>query len=121
MKARQPVRGSLFLTHGEGGAIDALRKDAERFLPSVIVPEIGERYALPAGAPARRLATGRSDLRQALSRDWQNDYADLAVNLKRKLQRLDNDAQRAEAIARMRDLLDEYGAFREQRKQKPRG
>ncbi len=116
MKARQPVRGSLFLTHGEAGAIDALRKDAERFLPSVIIPEIGERYALPAGAPARRLATGRSDLRHALSRDWQNDYADLAVNLKRKLQRLENDAQRAEAIARMRDLLDQYGASRARRR-----
>ncbi len=116
MKARQPVLGSLFLTHGEAGAIDSLRKDAEHFLPSVIVPEIGERYELSAGAPARRLATGRTDLSHALSRDWQNDYADLAVNLKRKLQRIENDAQRAEAIARMREVLDQYGAARERRK-----
>jgi len=116
MKARQPVLGSLFLNHGEAGAIDALHKAAEQFLPSVIVPEIGERYELPAGAPARRLATGRVDLRHALSRDWQNDYADLAVNLKRKLQQIENDAKRAEAIARMRQLLDEYGTFRSKRR-----
>lgn len=116
MKARQPVRGSLFLNHGEAGAIEALRKDAGQFLPSVIVPEIGERYELPAGAPARRIATGRPDLAHALSRDWQNDYADLAVNLKRRLQRIEDDAQRAEAIARMRAVLDQYGAARERRK-----
>ena len=118
MKARQPVLGSLFLNHGEAGAIEALRKDAGQFLPSVIVPEIGERYELPVGAPARRLATGRADLANALSRDWQNDYADLAVNLKRRLQGIEDDAQRAEAIARMREVLDQYGAARARRKAK---
>jgi len=118
MKARQPVLGSLFLNHGEAGAIDALRKDAASFLPSVIVPEIGERYELPAGAPARRLATGRTDLRRALSRDWQNDYAELAVNLKRRLQDIEDESQRAEAIARMRDVLDQYQAAQARRKAK---
>lgn len=120
MKARLPVRGSLFLNHGEAGALDALRKDAGQFLSSVIVPEIGERYELAAGAPARRLASGRSDLAYALSRDWQNDYADLAVNLKRRLQRIEDDAQRAEAIARMREVLDQYGSARARRREKVR-
>jgi metallo-beta-lactamase family protein len=120
MKARRPVLGSLFLTHGEIGAIEALREDAEKFLPSVIVPEIGESYELPAEAPARRIATGRTDLRNALSRDWQNDYADLAVNLRRKLRALDNDAQRAEAVARMRDVLDQYEASRSRRPSRAR-
>jgi metallo-beta-lactamase family protein len=118
VKARQPVLGSLFLTHGEDGAIQALRQALEADLPSVIVPEIGERYELPAGSPARRLATGRTELRDVLSRDWQNDYADLAVNLKRKLQRIESDARRAEAIARMRDLLDQYGAHRERKRKR---
>lgn len=116
IKARRPILGSLFLTHGEAGAIEALGRDAEAFLPSVIVPEIGERYALPANAPARRLATGRTDLRPLLSRDWQNDYADLAVNLKRDLQRIEGAARRAEAVARIRDVLDRYGAFRDGRR-----
>jgi len=120
LKARQPVAGSLFLTHGEAAAIDALRQEAELFLPSVIVPEIGERYALPPGAPARRLATGRTDLRRAISRDWQNDYADLAVNLKRQLQQIESDARRSEAIARMREVLDQYGASRARRSAKTR-
>jgi metallo-beta-lactamase family protein len=116
IEARQPVLGSLFLTHGETRAIDRLRKDAGAFVPSVIAPEIGERYALPANAPARRLATGRADLQALVSRDWQNDYADLAVNLKRDLQRIEGAARRAEAIARIRDVLDRYGASREGRR-----
>jgi metallo-beta-lactamase family protein len=116
MKARQPIHGSLFLTHGEAGAIEALKKDAQAFQRSVIVPEIGERYALPAAAPAQRLSTGRTDLRQAISRDWQNDYADLAVNLKQKLRQIEDDEKRREAIARMRAVLDDYGAFRARRR-----
>lgn len=115
IKARQPLRGSLFLAHGETGATEALHREAERFLNSVIVPEIGERYELPPGAPARRLTTGRTDLRAILTRDWQNDYADLAVNLKRELQRIESDAMRAEAIGRMRDVLAQYGAVRARR------
>jgi metallo-beta-lactamase family protein len=115
IEARRPVLGSLFLTHGEDGAIDALRKDAEAFQPSVIAPEIGERYMLPANAPARRLATGRADLQAVVSHDWQNDYAALAVNLKRDLQRIESSARRAEAIARIRDVLDRYGSARKAR------
>jgi metallo-beta-lactamase family protein len=116
IEARRPVLGSLFLTHGEAGAIDRLRKDTEAFLPSVIAPEIGERYALPANAPAKRLATGRADLQQIVSRDWQNDYAALVVNLKRDLQRIEGSARRTEAIARIREMIDSYAAVREKRR-----
>lgn len=116
VKARRPVLGSLFLTHGEAGALDALRSEFEKNLPSVIVPAIGERYELPAGAPARRLATGRTDLASALSRDWQNEYADLAVNLKRRLQSIESASKRAEALAAMRSVLDRYSEHRERRR-----
>jgi metallo-beta-lactamase family protein len=109
--ARAPVRGSLFLTHGEAGAVEALRRALEAEAASVIAPEIGEVYALPPGAPARRLKTGRTDLGEAIGRDWQNDYADLAANLKPALQRID-PARRKEALARMRALLDDYAAHK---------
>lgn len=110
--AREPVLGSLFLTHGEADALEALRRDMQSRIASVIVPEIGERYELPPAAPARRVATGRVDLRDAISRDWQNDYADFAVNLKRELQRIESGQQRAEAIARMRAVIDQYASHR---------
>lgn len=116
MKARQPVAGSLFLTHGEPAALESLKGAAEAFMQNVLVPEIGETWSLPAGAPGKRLKTGRVELRQVLQRDWQNDYAELATQLKRKLQRIEGERNRREAIARIRDVLDRYGSER-----RPRG
>jgi metallo-beta-lactamase family protein len=113
IEARQPIRGSLFLTHGEESAVRALAADLEGRTSQVIIPAIGERYALPSGAPARRVATGRADLREALTRDWQNDYADLMVNLKRRLQAIESARERREALARIREVIDEYAAHRE--------
>lgn len=114
--ARRPVAGSVFLTHGEPGALAALRGAIEPEFGSVIVPAIGERYALPPGAAAKRLNTGRTDLAAALERDWQNDYADFAVGLKRELERIEGDARRREALARMRGVLEGYAAHRMRRR-----
>lgn len=106
--ARQPILGSLLLVHGEESAAEALRSTLERELPSVIIPEIGERYELSAGTPARRIGTGRLDLRQAIDRDWQNDYAEFAVNLKPRLKQIQDRELRARAIAEMQAVLDEF-------------
>lgn len=109
--AREPIRGTLFLGHGEAMALEALRRDLQgRHVAAVTVPEIGERYALRPGEPAKRLATGRTELRDVLERDWQNDYADLAANLKSELRRIDDERARREAIARMKAVLAEYRA-----------
>jgi metallo-beta-lactamase family protein len=115
-EARRPIEGSLFLTHGEEAASQSLHHDFEGTFGSVILPTIGEVYSLPADGPARRLTTGRKDIEQAIGRDWQNDYADFAVNLKRSLQRIESDKQRAEAIVRMRAMLDSYAKHRAKRK-----
>ncbi|MCA3256382.1 MAG: MBL fold metallo-hydrolase [Alphaproteobacteria bacterium] len=112
--ARGAPHGSLFLSHGEPEAVEALRLAvaAEDPLRSIILPTIGEAYALPKDAPARRTRTGRADLDEAIVRDWQNDYADLTANLKHELQRIESDAARREAIARMRAVLAGYRAHR---------
>lgn len=111
-KARRPVSGSLFLTHGEDEACQTLADDLAASFPSILRPEIGEGYALPPGAPARRLRTGRVELREAVGGDWQNDYAAFAASLKRELQRIDSDAARRVALARMRRVIDELAAHR---------
>ena len=116
LKARQPVKGGLFLTHGEPGALEALRGGIGPLVPSIVLPEIGETWSLPAGAPPKRLKSGRIELRSILQRDWQNDYADLAVQLKQRLQRIDGERNRREAIARIRDVLDRYGSARARRR-----
>lgn len=116
--ARAPVAGTLFLDHGEEAALEALRKLAGARLAStaIAVPEIGERYALPPGAPARRLRTGRVELREAIGRDWQNAYADFATGLKRDLAAIEDQRERAAAIAAMRKVLQSYTAHRAKRR-----
>jgi metallo-beta-lactamase family protein len=110
MEARRPLHGSLFLIHGEPAATQSLQAELSDRFSSIIQPEIGERYELPAGAPARRLSTGRPEIRRALGRDWQNEYADFAANLKRDLQRIGDSEQREKAVKQMRAILDEYSA-----------
>ena len=105
-RARRPVAGTLFLTHGEAEGLEGLRAELAADFPSIRIPEIGECWALPAGAPARRLKTGRTDLAEALGGDWQNDYADFVANLKRRLQAIGGERARREALARMRAVLD---------------
>lgn len=121
---RGPIAGSLFLDHGEPGAIAELRTKAEaqKLAPSIIAGEIGEVYELEAGKPARRTRTGRTDLRHATGRDWQNSYADLAINLKRRLAAIRDAEARQKAIEEMRAVLDSYADFRAARHErtKPR-
>src|SRR3546814_5077107 len=75
---------------------------------SDLTPQIGERYALASGEAARRLSTGRVNVQEAVERDWQNDYADFATNLKRELQRIDDARERREAVRRMKEVLQSY-------------
>jgi metallo-beta-lactamase family protein len=107
---RGPIGGSLMLDHGESGAIDELRKLAEsrKLAASIIVPEIGESYELTPRQPAKRTRTGRVELQQAIGRDWQNNYADLATSLKRRLGNIRDSKDRQKAIDEMRRVLDSY-------------
>ncbi|WBX83071.1 MBL fold metallo-hydrolase [Sphingosinicella microcystinivorans] len=115
---RRPIAGSIFLTHGEADAMESLRRLLQRddAAASIVTPELGERYALPPRAKARRLSAGRTDMEAAVGRDWQNAYADFAVNLKRELSDIENAAARREAIERMRAVLQSYKASRMNRK-----
>lgn len=114
--ARRPVHGSLFLAHGEADALAALAGKAAGIVPSVLVPEIGETWEVAKETPAKRLKTGRAELRAILGGDWQNAYADFAANLKRELQQIKSAEQRAQAIARMRGVIDEFADHRRARK-----
>jgi metallo-beta-lactamase family protein len=71
---------------------------------------IGERYALPPGAKAKRETTGRQDLSLATGRDWQNAYADFATSLKARLSRMTDDAEREQALRALREVLDAHDA-----------
>ena len=117
---RAPVAGSLFLVHGEQTALETLRDLAAPRVPGTAIqlPEIGESYDLPPGAPASRTRTGRTDLTAALGHDWQNSYADFVTGLKRRLARIEDEQAREKVLADMRKVLDSYTAFREQRRER---
>jgi len=112
------TRGTTFLVHGENGALQSMAEELGRGSEagSLRIPEIGEGYELPPGEPAKRLRTGRDDLREILSADWQNDYADFAVQLKSRLRAIEDEAARREVIARMKRMLEGY---EEQRRRSP--
>ncbi|ARR53330.1 MBL fold metallo-hydrolase [Rhizorhabdus wittichii DC-6] len=109
IEARRPIKGSLFLNHGEAGAIDALAA-ACAGKADVRCPSLGERFHLLAGEPARRTKTGDPMLQAAVERDWQNDYADFSLRLKSRLEAIIDPADRRRAIADMRRALAAYQA-----------
>lgn len=115
---RMPISGSLFLSHGEPEAVAglaALVREGDKAL-SIVTPEIGEAYSLSPGQPARRLRTARADAAQCVGMDWQNDYADFSLGLKRELAQIRDAEARRHAIADMRKVLESYTRFREDRK-----
>ena len=111
---RGPITGSLFLTHGESEAIETMRRELQRTSPdlAVRIPEIGETYALEPAKPARRTATGRVDVQQAIGQDWQNDYARFSTSLKQELGRIRSEERRQKAIEEMRRVLETYTGFK---------
>src|SRR3546814_9050432 len=101
------------MTHPSPTRRPADRLQSDAAADSIVTPQIGERYALASGEAARRLSTGRVNVQEAVERDWQNDYADFATNLKRELPRIDDARVRREAVRRMKEVLQSYHAQRE--------
>ncbi|MBK6411631.1 MBL fold metallo-hydrolase [Sphingopyxis sp.] len=117
LDARQPIAGSLFLSHGEGPAIEALRHltQSREYAATIVTPAMGETYRLSAGKPAKRTKTGDPALQAAIGRDWQNSYADFATNLKAELAQIEDAATRAKAVTAMREVLVRYQQVRSAR------
>ena len=108
LTARGPIAGSLFLGHGESMALEALKHLAETTLKTApLVSEIGEHYELRASHPAKRTRTALPDLHAVLGRDWQNDYAALATQLKQRLLAIGNDDARRSALREIDRVLSD--------------
>ena len=108
IKARLPISGALFLSHGESEAIEGLKALVAADQPAlkIIAPHLGESFALtPGGTAPKRLRTARADIEEALGTDWQNDYASFVTNLKHELKHFRTDKDRRRAIAEMQAIL----------------
>ncbi|MEM7429667.1 MAG: MBL fold metallo-hydrolase [Pseudomonadota bacterium] len=106
---RCPVPGAIFLNHGEDDARGELkRKIAERGVDEgrIYLPALDESFELQAGTPASK---GRGAERVPMSqvtRDWQNEYAALLLNLSRKLDATDDPEKKNELLARLKTALE---------------
>jgi len=122
IRDRLPIRGGLFLDHGESEAIaalqDLIRTDAPRL--AIVAPGIGECFALASGSAPKRIETGRVDLAAIAGEDWQNEYADFAANLKHNLAHIRTEAGRRKALEEMRRILAGYEAARSEQKRRRR-
>ncbi len=117
---RVPIRGGLFLDHGETEAVEALRLLVQQQVAGlpVLAPAIGECFALASGKAPKRIETGRVDLAALAGEDWQNDYADFAANLKHNLAHIRSEAGRRKALEEMRRVLAGYEAARSEQKRR---
>lgn len=107
--ARLPVRGAVFLTHGEPDSLEGLSEAlaetgcAKR---KIVIPRLGQSFRLSGrGRPALGEGSPRFPRRQGVVRDWHNDYAEFLLTLGGKLQSLPQDGDRSKLIARLKKAI----------------
>lgn len=99
--ARAPIKGSLFLDHGEAPALARLAEDAAalRGIPKPVIPSLGEHFRLDPGTSCSRAGNARGDAAQLTAgEDWHSRAARLRELLDRRLALLPSDAARADAL-----------------------
>jgi len=108
---RGPIRGALFLNHGDDDARSVMREllgsrgiDTSK----IFMPVFDESFELTPGSepvsqgkPKPRIETSE------LQTDWHNDYAVLMLELSSKLDEIKNPKQRRALIARLATVLKE--------------
>lgn len=97
---RAPVKGSIFLDHGEAPALARLAKDAAALpgAPRPIVAALGESFLLDPGKPAKRVGEARPDAEKIVAEDWSNRLAAFRAALGERLAALPSDEARVHAL-----------------------
>lgn len=111
-QARAPVRGEVFLAHGEPDGLEGLRDALAKadFDPArLVIPRLDERFILsqtgatPEAGPARLLPSA------ATRPDWHNARARLLLDLNARLDALPSDAAREALLASLAGQLAGQG------------
>lgn len=111
LERRAPIKGGLFLVHGEPEAIEGLAKRAigKGLVPegAVIQPLLDECFLLEKGAPPQRQAAPcrRAEPERTGREDWHNARAALQLEMERALEDAPDDAARQALLSRLRDVL----------------
>jgi metallo-beta-lactamase family protein len=112
VKARLPIKNTIFLTHGEPESMAIMRdKLAEVGCDPahVIAPALDDRFDLEVdAAPVRHPLPKRlADTAAMASSDWHNAYAKLLLDMGEKLKALEDDHARDELLRALRRALDQ--------------
>jgi metallo-beta-lactamase family protein len=106
--ARRPVRGAVFLNHGEEGARATLRDllAAAGFDPARIhLPFLDDAYNLLSGGAVAAPTGKRRVEPEALQHDWQDAHAAFDLGLGRRLADLPDDRARVALLRRLEAAL----------------
>ncbi len=107
--ARSPVRGGLFLVHGEPEAMEAMAGVIPVLSPDRIFrPVLDEGFRLAPGAIPERLparAGRRSNPENVGRPDWHNERASLLLGVEAAIEQASDEKERTALIARLRAAL----------------
>lgn len=107
--ARGPVSGSVFLVHGEEGALISLSNVLAglQAAHAPVVPQLGESWRIDAAAAAKRIGSGRTDARKRTApRDWMSELAALKAGLDERIEALPDEKARDRAVSALRRALE---------------
>lgn len=110
MKARQPIRGGVFLLHGEDRAIEGLRGRLAEFLSPdrIIVPSLDGAFRLEKQGAVDISETApkpRIDPIHAGHTDWHNDYQALVLDIQSELAKAADAKARGVVLRKLRRAL----------------
>lgn len=111
VRARQPVKGAIFLTHGEEEALAALREGLESAgVPAerIVVPQLDDVVDLLGGEGrvSFRPVPHRLPRESLRGLDWHNDLAEVSLDLRDRLDRAADDKARGAILRRVRRALE---------------
>ena len=108
---RGPIRGALFLNHGDDDARESMRDLlGKRGIDTskIFMPVFDESFELTPGS--QPVSQGKPEPRidaSALQTDWHNDYAVFMMDLSSKLDEIKDPKQRRALIARVATALND--------------
>ena len=108
---RGPIRGALFLNHGDDDARAMMRELLGKKgidTSKVFMPVFDESFELTPGS--QPVSQGKPTPRieaSELQTDWHNDYAAFMLDFSSKLDEIKDPKQRRELIARVAAVLNE--------------
>ncbi|WP_404400789.1 MBL fold metallo-hydrolase [Pelagibacterium halotolerans] len=110
VKARLPVHGSVFLTHGddeERKAFAVALREIGLSSDQIIRPELDDLVELLAGGAGAAVPTKAPRIEPGqIAHDWHNSYAEFIIELSHKLREAPNDTARQEVMDAVKAALD---------------